>query len=202
MKSQSGIAAAAIVCGLLAAWLTWGLAASGGEVAGPRITVPVVVEALDRGEPITADAAASLDSVEVPRSQAPADAFENPADVVGARPLVDLAPGTWLTSAVISGGEAAAVGYKLRKGERAITVDVVVTPKDRQLAVADRVDLLASGFGGDDRTQLELAGADVLAITEGASGRSLATVRVAAAQAPRIVRADVFAKELRAVIVP
>lgn len=203
MKSPTGIAIAALACGVAAAWLTWGLAKPGGAAAGPLVSVPVVVEALSRGEAITVDQAAALESVRVPRSLAPADVLVDAADAVDARPLIDLPPGAWLTGTVIAGGDQeATTGYRLREGERAITVDATVAPRDRQLAVGDRIDLLASGYGGDDRTRLEIAGAEVLETSGGDGGRTLATLRIAATQAPRVVRADVFAKDLRAVVVP
>ncbi len=202
MRSPRSALAVAIVCGLVAAGLTWSLAQPRGAAAGPKVAVLVVTEPLRSGTPLTADQAAGLELRSVPREYAPADALGDTADAVGARPIVDLQPGAWLTSSAIAGSGGRGRGFKLRAAERALTVEVTVSPSGQQLSPGDRVDLVASGLRGGDATESVLTAAEVLAADAVDERRTRATVRVAVGQVPAVVRADVYAKELRAVALP
>jgi hypothetical protein len=63
--------------------------------------------------------------------------------------------------------------------------------------------LLSSGVGGANQTSLLLSGAEVLAIDAAARGdQARITLRTTAEQAIALIRADVFARELRAVMWP
>jgi hypothetical protein len=104
---------------------------------------------------------------------------------------------------MLGGGGQTESRFKLRPAERALTVDVVVSPTGQTHAAGNRIDLYASGFGGDQRTETLIAGAEVLAVAEGPQAdRARATVRLASTQVAAVVRADVFAHELRAVLRP
>jgi hypothetical protein len=198
------LAIAAVICGIAAAALTFALSRPTASAGGAAVPVVEATAALRRGEAITPEAAsAGLVVREVPGKWAPIDALADVEDAVGARPVVDLAPGMTVTRSLVPTGGPRGEGFRLRAGERAVTVDVTVSPRSHQLVQSDRVDLLASGLGGDDRTIVQVAGAEVLAVEDGAAPpRVNATLRLAASQASGVVRADVFARELRAVLLP
>lgn len=202
MSSPRAVLAVAVACGLAAAGLTWSLAQPRGAAAGPKVAVLAVTEPLRRGAAITADQAATLAVHSVPRDFAPADAVGDAAEAVGARPLADLRPGAWLTASMLAGADGSRSGFRLRTGERALTLEVSVSPQGRGLVPGDRVDLVASGIGGGDGAAVALTAAEVLAVDDGDDRRARVTIRARAQQVPALVRADVYAKELRAVVLP
>jgi hypothetical protein len=109
--------------------------------------------------------------------------------------------GAYLTRGVLSGGEQPEGRFKLRANERALSVDVVVAPAGEQLSAGDRIDLYASGYGGNQRTEALISGAEVLDSNAGTQqDRARATIRLSSDQVAAVVRADVFAHELRAVL--
>ena len=134
---------------------------------------------------------------------APPDALSDPTEAIGERLQAPVPAGGFVTRSLLSGADSAPERFKLRPSERAITVDAVISPTGEQLRTGDRVDLYASGFGGDQRTVALISGAEVLAAEDSAAaGRARATLRLARDQVAGVVRADVFAHELRAVVIP
>jgi Flp pilus assembly protein CpaB len=203
MNRASRFAIAAAGCALLAGWMTYSYTGSATKGDGPSRGVLATVRPLQRGDLIRAEDLSAFEQRSMPEQFAPPDALELPEDAAGKRVQVDLPAGALLTSALLAGGEVAGGAIALRKGERAVSVDVVVSPTGRELAAGDRVDLYASGYGGDQRTEQLIAGAEVLALEAGQSpSRQRATIRLASAQVAPVVRADVFAHELRAVLTP
>lgn len=219
MKTESRrapvlLALLAIAAGVVAAWLVQRELDSAADLTGPAKPVLVARIAIEAGTRIEAEAGVGLvTSVDVPADFAPPDALTDVSEVAALRALTDIPQGGYLTRSAFSGDRAAA-GYRLRSGERAISVDAVPAPVGTEPTPGSRVDLIASGIGGSQDTQVLIVGAEVLAVTEaqqidsqpgepddrptGPQGRL--TIRVAASQVPAIVRADVFARELRAVI--
>lgn len=199
MSRAARFGAAAAACALLAGWMALSYTGSAAREAGPTRSVLVAAAPLERGTELGADAQFAVRRV--PERFAPPDALSDLADAIGERLQVSLPAGAFVTRSMLSGGEGAASGLKLRSGERALTVDVVVAPTGESLVAGDRVDLYASGFGGNQQTEALIAGAEVLAVTEGAQAdRARPTIRLATAQVAAVVRADVFAQELRAVL--
>lgn len=203
MSAHVRFAIAAAVCAIAAAWLTFGYAGRAEKRDGPSVSVLVAPGGLEAGAAIDEAAAAALTTREVPARFAPPDAIGDPVDAVGAHVLAPVAAGGFVTRSVLSGGADGQSGYKLRASERALTVEVIVSPQGSTLAAGDRVDLFASGFGGDQRTTELITGAEVLSAEDSAqSSRTRATVRLADSQVAAVIRADVFAHELRAVARP
>lgn len=193
--------AAAAVCGLLAGWLSLNYTSHAEHRIGSAQRVVVMAEPIERGAEI--DAGVRLATRSVPTQYLPPDALSDPGDAVGERMQVGLPAGAFVTRSMLSGGEQAAGRFKLRSAERALTVDVVVSPAGESLAAGARIDLYASGFGGDQRTAALIAGAEVLAVNDGPQPDHLRpTIRLASSQVAEVVRADVFAHELRAVLRP
>jgi pilus assembly protein CpaB len=132
--------------------------------------------------------------------------------VLGARATAPVPAGGYLTTAGFAEGRGQSGGRPiLRRGERAVTVEVTSGGGVDELAPGVRVDVLVStesGAGGG-RTTKALAGAELLAITPGAAstGQSstdpsagataLATLRVTLRQAIALTEADNFAREIR-----
>lgn len=201
MSSPGRLAAAAALCALLAGWMTFSYAGRADRAAGQDRTVVATARPLTAGEHIDDREVAALKLVRLPQSSAPPDAIADPAELAGRAAIVDLPAGSLLTSAVLAKQGSPGGAERLRAGERALTVEVVVSPLGTQLAPGARVDLFASGFGGGQGTAEVLSGAEVLASEADPSGtRSRATLRLAAGQVAAVVRADVFARELRAVV--
>ncbi|MFT4048666.1 MAG: SAF domain-containing protein [Solirubrobacterales bacterium] len=201
MSPQARTLAAAGICAALAGWLTFSYTGRAARGDGPATAVVVTTRAVSAGDRFDDAALATLAVRLLPRRFAPAGALGDPAEAAGTRAIADLPAGSYVTAALLAGTDSSSRAAKLRPGERALTVDVLVSPAGDQLAAGDRVDLFASGFGGGQATNEVLAGAEVLAAQEGAQGRSFATLRLAAAQVGPVIRADVFARELRAVVV-
>lgn len=161
----------------------------------------VAAAPFERGAELGADAQLALRAV--PDRFVPPDALSDPAEAIGERLQAAIPAGAFVTRSILSGADESAGRFKLRRTERAITVEAVVSPVGEVLSAGDRVDLLASGFGGDQSTLSLIAGAEVLDVAEGsAAGRARPTLRLASDQVAAVVRADVFAHELRAVVRP
>jgi pilus assembly protein CpaB len=148
----------------------------------------------------------------VPARFVPPDALTSSAGVVGARTTAPVAAGGYLTAGLFAGVDKGTGEPGIRRGERTVTVEVAGAPAAAGLAPGSRVDVLVStetGAGG--RTQMALAGAEVLELGEAPSGgyaepdgagsttgpEALATLRVTLRQAVYLTAADNFAREIR-----
>jgi pilus assembly protein CpaB len=148
----------------------------------------------------------------VPARFAPPDALASSAGVLGARIKAPVAAGGYLTAGLFAGLDKGSGEPGIRRGERAVTVEVAGGPAAAGPAPGSRVDVLVStetSAGG--RTQMALAGAEVLALGEAPSGgysepdasgspsapMALATLRVTLRQAIYLTAADNFAREIR-----
>jgi Flp pilus assembly protein CpaB len=196
--SSGKLAIVAAACGLLAAWLMFAYMGGADRGDGPSRAVLVAVAPVRSGEAVD-DAAAAREFM--PDRFAPPDAAGEDDIAAAPRALADIPAGEVLTRSMLASPRAVA-GSRLRRGERALTVDAVVSPAEAELAPGDRVDLYASGFGGDQRSELAISGAEVLQAGEAGSAHRTLTVRLASAQVAPVIRADVFAHELRAVVLP
>lgn len=189
----------AVTAGLIAAILVQRQLAGAERSAGPQRPVLVARAALDAGTVIEDPGLFELRRQ--PGRYTPADAVASPEEILGRRTTVALPAGGYATeSAFVPAGDGN--GLRLRKGERALTVDARIAPDEAEAAAGARVDLIASGIGGSTDSELLVTAAQVMSVTEAADGKSNLTLRLAAGQALRVARADVFARELRAVIVP
>lgn len=201
MSRAARFAIAAAACALLAGWLTFSYTSRAEQHAGPMREVLVASTSMERGARVGADVQFTV--LSVPTRFAPPDALVEPADAIGERLQVALPAGAFVTRSALSGGDQPAGRFKLRPTERAVTVDVVVSPYGESLSAGDHIDLYASGYGGDQSTEALIAGAEVLDVAEGpAPDRQRPTVRLMGEQVAAVVRADVFAHELRAVLRP
>jgi pilus assembly protein CpaB len=180
------------------------------ERVGPLIDVLVATRDLPAGSRVRRDAVGLR---RVPARVAPPDALSLGAGVVGARVAVPVAAGGYLTAGLFAGADAGGRDSAMRRGERAVTVEVAGGAAAAGLAPGDRVDVLVStesGAGG--RTQMALAGAELLRIGDAPSGgyddpdpaagspagpAALATLRVTVRQAIYLTAADNFAREIR-----
>lgn len=192
----------AAICALLAGALTFAYTGRAGQRAGASVPILVSEAPIDAGAVFDDRAAGATLVREIPAALAPPDALTDAVDLVGARARIDLPAGTLLTTSLISTADGDGE-FKLRSGERAVEVDALVEAGTGGLDPGARVDLYASGFGGDQKTIQLIAAAEVLATSgdQGARSQRL-TLRLADAQVASIVRGDVFARELRAVSVP
>lgn len=203
MSRSARYALAAALCALAAAWMSLSYTGSARRGLGPERNVLVAARGFERGA--DGDAVAGSTTLRrVPARFAPVGALTDRADLTGRRLLVPVRAGEYLTNALLSAGdEGTATGYHLRSGERALSVDAIVAPFGLELAGGERVDLYASGFGGSQTTEQLISGAEVLAAeTAGGAARARLTLRLAGRQVAIVVRADVFARELRAVVRP
>lgn len=192
---------AAVTCALLAAWLSFSYTGRAPSAGGRMRAVVVSTQGLPRGA--TEDAiVARVQTRRLPAAFAPADAIAGVDELTGRRLIAPLPAGAFLTTSLLS-QDATSGGYRLRTHERAVSVDVIVSPAGSELAGGERVDLYASGFDGGQRTLQLISGAEVLSADPlPRSNRAQVTLRLAAAQVAAVVRADVFARELRAVTLP
>jgi len=179
------------------------------ERLGPAVGVFVATRDLPAGARVRREAVGIR---RVPARFAPPDALTSSAGVVGARIRAPLAAGGYLTAGMFAGADDRRGGQATRHGERAVTVEVAGGPATAGLAAGSPVDVLVStetGAGG--RTQMALAGAELLGIGEAPSGgyperdatgpapgpTALATLRVTLRQAIYLTAADNFAREIR-----
>jgi pilus assembly protein CpaB len=150
----------------------------------------------------------------VPARFVPRDALASPAGVAGARLAVPVASGSYVSAGLFEGGKDRGDDGAVRKGERAVTVEVAGGSAVAGLAPAARVDVLISteSAAGAGRTTLALAGAELLGLSaaepgayddpDGAAGAAagptaLATLRVSLRHAIYLTAADNFAREIR-----
>jgi pilus assembly protein CpaB len=178
------------------------------ERLGPSVHVLVADRDLRAGDRITRDA---LGLRSVPARFAPPDALGSPQAVLGARTASSVPAGGYLTAGAFAGGGQGDRRPALRRGERAVTVEVTGGSGVADLAPGTRVDVLVSTetAAGGGRTTIALAGAELLAVGPGApdaaqssadpsSGpTALATLRVTLRQAIDLTEADNFAREIR-----
>jgi pilus assembly protein CpaB len=185
------------------------------EQLGPAVPVLVATRDLPAGARVSA---AALAVRRVPVRFVPPDALASAAGLAGARPVVRVAAGGYVTAGVFQGSSTRHRGGRVvERGERAVTVGVSGAVG---LGAGARVDVLVStesGAGGG-RTQMTLAGAELLRLDSGASGAAapgvesgagapgaggltaptaLATLRVTLRQAVYLTAADNFAREIR-----
>jgi pilus assembly protein CpaB len=179
---------------------------------GPELEVLVAARDLPAGARVTAGAVALR---RVPARFAPPDALSSGAGVVGARIAVPARAGAYLGAGLFAGAGRRGE-YGLRRGERAVTVEVAGGLAGAEPAPGSRVDVLVSTEGpGGGRTQMALAGAELLRLGEAAAGYSdadpsvastgptaLATLRVTVRQAIYLAAADNFAREIRLLVRP
>lgn len=193
--------AVALVTGLLAAWLVHREVDRAAAVGGAPVTVLVAVTGVAAGQVIRGE---EVDSVfaerQIPTDFAPIDAVATREDLVDASLVATLEPGAIITRPLVKQAESAGE-FTLRTGERAVSIGVRAAPDGTVLTAGDRVDLVASGFDGAPQSELVLTGAQVLVASESEEkpGVQRLTLRVAARQSAALVRADVFAREVRAI---
>jgi len=170
---------------------------------GPSVDVLVAAQDLRVGEPVRRGAVAIR---RVPVRFVPPDALSSAAGVLGARPTVPVASGGYLGAGLFQGGEAGRGSGALRRGQRAVTVEVAGGASMAALAPGARVDVLVSteGGAGRGRTTMALGGVELLRLGEAgtrsdSSGAptALATLRVSVRQAIYLTAADNFAREIR-----
>jgi Flp pilus assembly protein CpaB len=199
MTQQRRLLVVAIVLAVAALAMALRSPARSTEFSGPRVPVVLSPAELAAGSRIDEEVGAGLRVERVPDRFAPPDAVGDPTELVGTRLLVDLPAGAAVTRSAVSSSESGGA-YRLRRGERAVSVAARLSPAGREAAVGDQVDLFASGVGGSQRTRSLIAGAEVLAVEDGATaGKTQLTLRLATTQVTAVVQADVFARELRAV---
>ena len=188
----------ALTAGVIAAILTQRQLASADRSEGPRVAVLIARQAVSAGTVL--DDPAVFERRTQPTGLAPSDALQSADETLGRRTAIDLAPGSYVTESSLAA--TASEDRRLRRGERALSVDARISPADAEPSPGAQVDLIASGTGGSTDAELLVTGAEVLAAEPGENGSHRLTLRLAAAQTVRVARADVFARELRALIVP
>ena len=193
-----------------AALASGGLAASqvhererrAAEELGPSVDVLVAMRDLQAGARVTRDAVGRR---RVPARFVPPDALPSAQPIVGARTSAPVVRGGYVTAALFAGAPARQ-GSALRRGERAVTVEVAADADLAEAVPGARMDVLVSTETGPagGRTTMALAGAELLRVEDG--GRSadpsdgptvLATLRVSLRQAIYLTAADNFAREIR-----
>lgn len=193
--------AVALVAGLLAAWLVDRQVDRAASAGGTPRTVLVASQSIDAGRVLRAE---ELETAfikrSIPSDYAPIDAVSTHEEIVGVKLVAALEPGAILTQPLISRVDSKQE-FSLRAGERAVSIGVRAAPDGTVLMAGDRVDLVASGFDGAPHSELVLAAAQVLVANESEDkpGVQRLTLRVAAGQSAALVRADVFAREVRAI---
>ena len=178
---------------------------------GPEVEVLVAARDLPAGRRLTR---AALALRRVPARFAPPDGLTSAAGVIGARLAVPARAGAYLSAGSFAGA-GGRDRYGLRRGERAVTVEVAGGLADAGPAPGSRVDVLVSTEGpGGGRTQMALAGAELLQVRAAGAGYSdpgpsastvptaLATLRVTVRQAIYLTAADNFAREIRLLVRP
>jgi pilus assembly protein CpaB len=172
------------------------------ERLGPAVPVLVATRDLRAGERVTGDAVGRR---LVPARFLPPDALQAAEAVLGARTSAPVVRGGYLTAAAFA-GDAARRGSALRRGERAVTVEVAADAGIAEAVPGARVDVLVSTETGPagGRTTMALAGAELLRVEQGGRGAdpsdgptALATLRVTLRQAIHLTAADNFAREIR-----
>jgi len=194
--------AVALASGGLAASRVHEREQSAARALGPSVEVLVAASDLRAGARVTR---AALAMRRMPARFAPPGALGSPAGVVGARVAAAIPAGGYVTAAAFEDARKPGGGNALRRGERAVTVEVAGGGAIAELAPGARVDVLVStetGAGGG-RTTMALAGVELLRLGEGgasdpsAGPTALATLRVTVRQSVYITAADNFAREIR-----
>jgi pilus assembly protein CpaB len=180
------------------------------ERLGPLVDVLVATRDLPAGARVPRGAVGVR---RLPARFAPPDALSSGAGVVGARLAAPVSAGGYLTAGLFAGANAGGHDSAMRRGKRAVTVEIAGGAAPAGLAPGERVDVLVStesGAGG--RTQMALAGAELLRIGDAPGGgyadsdaaagspagpTALATLRVTLRQAIYLTAADNFAREIR-----
>ncbi len=194
----------AVVLGSLAATDVAGREAALRRALGPPVPVVVARADIPVGAPITRRALAVR---RLPGRYAPAAAFRDPSEVLGARAGVAIPAGTDLQPALLAGAGQAGGPAPARAGER--VARIVAVGAARELAPGTLTDVLITrdGPGGVARTRLALRGAEVLSSApapragegdQSALPRVALALRVTLAQAIALVEAQNGARELRA----
>ena len=178
---------------------------------GPEVDVLVAARDLPAGTRLARGAVALR---RVPARFAPPDGLTSAAGVVGARLAVPARAGAYLSAGSFAGA-GGRDRYGLRRGERAVTVEVAGGLGGAGPAPGSRVDVLVSTEGPGGRTQMALAGAELLQVSAAGAGYSdpdsspastgpaaLATLRVTVRQALYLTAADNFAREIRLLVRP
>jgi pilus assembly protein CpaB len=173
------------------------------ERLGPEVEVLIAVRDIRAGGRVTRS---DLALRRVPARFVPPDALPAPEAVIGARTATAVAAGAYANR----GGEGG-----LRRGERAVTVEVAGASGLAELQPGARVDVLVSTETGaaGGRTTMALAGAELLRAEAGAAvtydgadtadgptaagPTALATLRVSVEEAIYLTAADNFAREIR-----
>jgi pilus assembly protein CpaB len=181
------------------------------EQLGPSVDVLVAAHELRAGSRV---GPAALALRRVPARFAPPDALSSPASVAGARTAVPLTTGSYLSAGLIAGPDRGQREDGVRRGQRAVTVEIAGGTALAGLTPGARVDVLVSTETGTEggRTSMPLAGAQLLRLGERAGGgyphsdapteastgpTALATLRVTLRQAIYLTAADNFAREIR-----
>lgn len=188
----------ALTAGVIAAILVQRQLAGAQQAAGPSVQVLVATAPLEPG--VLVEDPSLFEVRSQPARYAPADALAVPDEALGRRLAARVAVGGYVTESMFAAADGG--GLRLRDGERALTVDARTAPDEAEATAGTRVDLIASGIGGSTESEMLVTGAEILAISEAGDGKRMLTLRLAAGQALRVARADVFARELRAVVVP
>ena len=194
----------ALVLGSLAASDIAGREAALRRGLGPVVPVLVTRAELAQGAAISPRALAVR---RTPERYAPAGAFGDPAEVVGARTGVAVPAGTDLQPALLAGAGEAGEVAPARSGER--VARIVAVGAARELQPGTLADLLITrdGPGGRARTRLALRAAEVLSAAPAPRApegdlaglpRVALALRVTLAQAIELVEAQNGARELRA----
>lgn len=193
----------AIVLGSLAASDVSGREAALRRGLGPVVPVLVARADIAPGAPIRARALAVR---RAPERYAPAGAFGDAAEVVGARAGVPIPAGADLHPALLAGAHGAAGPSAPRPGER--IARIVAVGAARELPPGTLADVLITrdGPGGRARTRLALEAAEVVASAPASRApegdqaglpRVALALRVTLRQAIALVEAQNGARELR-----
>ena len=181
------------------------------ERLGPQVEVLVAARDIPAGARV---ARGALGVRRVPVRFVPPDALPSAQAVIGARTSAAVEAGGYLTASLFADGPGGGDG--LRRGERAVTVEVAGAGATATLPPGARVDVLVSSETGaaGGRTTMALAGAELLRVDAGAAGpydagdsadpsagasgpTAFATLRVSLDQAIYLTAADNFAREIR-----
>jgi pilus assembly protein CpaB len=182
------------------------------ERLGPEVEVLVAARDIRAGVRVTRGA---IGVRRVPARFVPPDALPVAASVAGARTSAAVPAGGYFTASLFEGSSRSA-DSAVRRGERAVTVEVSGGTAVAALQPGSRVDVLVSTETGaaGGRTTMALAGAELVRVEAGppasayeagegadpsaAAGPTvLATLRVSLEQAIYLTAADNFAREIR-----
>jgi len=206
-RRGAALLAVAVACGALAAAQVQGRVAELERSVGAPVTVVVAARDLDPGAEL---AAGDLRAAEVPARYAPPDAASAPEQAVGLTTAGPIAAGSPITAGVLGavGGEEPGA---LRRGERAVDVDIDGGAALTEAEPGTRVDVLVSTdpSDGPGRSFVALEDVELLALAAGGAGDpggdpaagvapgATATLRVTLRQAVYLTAAEAFSGGLR-----